>query len=1046
MNISALLVWWLLLSDISTLPGTQLPGLDHWRFLNRDGTITALDLTRQSPITAPEDFVAFWYWSDLVPPKRFLADELGTAKKLRISPKPAGLRTCRRVEKAKASDPNASGLPGILIAGPQELWNEVPESMMPRWWWGSQLSRRGIPASGNWQVRLLESRRGTYWQNLPEDSPAACELTPVAAPDMSIEITSSTGENIEAASLRVWKPGSVFGLRPIALLRGEGGRLLLQRLPDTEEGQYFFGATAHLEMSLRSLPSALPPQIVLQKGASLRGQLIAQGGSPAAGLELITQAWLEDGSNGYRIQKSTSNEEGYFLFQTLPPGPLLLRTAASPLGGFSRELILPAEGLDLGRIELLPAISVPVRTVDHEGLPIENARVHHEKNVFKTDSEGLTLVTGILPEQKIRVTAEADFYLPGEGRFDPPHEHVREIRLTPAYLLRARFAGPDGGDVVRGRYAIDCRNSSTSGSLPPDGKLEVLVPTNKNCSLRLFSAETTSLEIQLEPGKHREDRDLGVLLADPGRRAIGRLVSATDGTPVAGARLWLPRPIHGQESLAMLNQDFSETFSQADGSFALDAIAAGGRLRIDATGYARLEMDLPAQSATADSALLDLGIIELKAGATVWVLTRGLANGAMARLDRRGEWQAVDQLQASVFQEEALFPRVAAGSFLLTVLDRGKLRCEKQVTIPEEGIVEIECPAEPIDVRGVVLLGGRPAKNGQLMFRTPSDATSPGIIQHHQAPAGQRRSQIQGGGRPQVDVPVADDGTFQTRDLVAGTWEVAWQRSGSVGSPIRIEIPDSPEFVTELAFPMSRLGGQVVDREGKAVPGALVRAMPQNLLARTDAQGTFLIEGASAGPTAVQAELDGVRSNYAEVTIPEDGDAPEVRLILGAEAEKNDLRVAVRIDGRPASGAWALLETDNGRKELASTDSQGIATLELSPPLPARIRLAAAAGDRLVFGPWIDLQSAREDDPILEPPIPGRLLLPAAPRELPALFDAEGWDVAWWLGRLGRRPMTDENTPVAIEGLPPGQYRLRLQGNDRTITVESGETTEIPEP
>ncbi len=147
-----------------------LPAGEHWRliFPGRAVAIEGSWAERGSP---PEDLQAVWYWSETAAPVRLLPAELS-----RFAPRPAAQHFTHRraVEGRAAAAPQSpppsppsgpSRPPATLIAGPLELWKELPEELMPHWPWPADAAELRLPrvAGSRWQARLLDGERGTVW-------------------------------------------------------------------------------------------------------------------------------------------------------------------------------------------------------------------------------------------------------------------------------------------------------------------------------------------------------------------------------------------------------------------------------------------------------------------------------------------------------------------------------------------------------------------------------------------------------------------------------------------------------------------------------------------------------------------------------------------------------------------------------------------------------------------------------------------------------------------------------------------------------------------
>lgn len=111
-----LVLWLFLSSGLPSSPGEQ------WRLVYRDGTVEAFQSAPHLPLERREGLSHAWVWSDSAAPRRIEADRIGEP---RLSPDRSRLQV--HVQGAHTL------LEARLIAGPLEMWEEVPEDLMPSW-------------------------------------------------------------------------------------------------------------------------------------------------------------------------------------------------------------------------------------------------------------------------------------------------------------------------------------------------------------------------------------------------------------------------------------------------------------------------------------------------------------------------------------------------------------------------------------------------------------------------------------------------------------------------------------------------------------------------------------------------------------------------------------------------------------------------------------------------------------------------------------------------------------------------------------------------
>lgn len=995
---------------------------DHqWRLLYSSGDIEIRWGRQVIEEKVPEGLTAAWYWSAEVAPIRLEPDEIP-----RFRPQPTReRRSLRRI--SRLLDPRSP--PAVLLSGPEKLWEEVPEHLLPHLPWPAASAELSFlaPSSLRWRTRYIGQNLGSFWVDLAPGQRQG--LLPLAAAvDRAMVVVGPEGTNLSRATLVLSAPASRGG-RILARFLGPDGVLEVPALPDSDEASLFVSARGGAPAVIRGFPSTWPPQIVLAAGVNIRGRFLDPNDRPLVGIEVVAEMPLAGGVSGYTSRKTRSDTSGVFLFENLNLGNLLLRTRGAKQGVWRSEVELKMADalrgeLDLGPLRLGPPGRFEVLLRATSGEPVAGATIKAGKlPVAMTDEAGVALLAGVDPQQMLELMIEAPFFIPRDGiRFFPPHPPRVELRLEKAFYLRGSFLSKDRQPLLPGRAVAKLGNLTVFSDIKEGGSFEMLLPLEKAIELELTSRRGPRLLRVEERGQEGEIRDLGPLFPAAGAAFHGVLVAAADGQPVAGARIFMPRPGTEHPVIALDRGDLLETTSHADGTFVLSGLSPGqGLLRIDAAGFARhqLEISLPALT-EAEGESLDLGRIELNAGTRLVVNAPGAKNGLVARLDLRGQWQEADFLQATVNEGIAIFPQVPRGQVLLTLHEGRRLLCEKKVEVPSDEELEVECRATPPRLQGVVTLGGERAPGGELHFLS-AEGDQPQIIRHASTPGGLDRSRIVGGGRPQVNVVVLPDGSFKTEEVLAGEWQVAFSLEGGFSGPaIALSVPEAEEFVAQFDYPALSLNGRVVDLEQQPVDGAFVYERRQGLSTRSAADGSFRLFGVKAGPAALHAVKHGERSPSLEIEIPPDGDTGEITLVLGAEDKKGRLPVWITRDGQPAGGALVFLEGEGGVQHLLSADGQGRASFDLPAPRPARVRWGATFEGLLGLSDWTGWEEARQEGGRLELEPGGELILHGSQRAMPQIFSSSGWDIAWWLGRLGLRPIVLPGNPARIPGLRPG--------------------------
>jgi hypothetical protein len=383
----------------------------------------------------------------------------------------------------------------------------------------------------------------------------------------------------------------------------------------------------------------------------------------------------------------------------------------------------------------------------------------------------------------------------------------------------------------------------------------------------------------------------------------------------------------------------------------------------------------------------------------------------------------------------ARFEHVPAGELLLTVGTGVSTDCEKKLSIATHARdVDVRCDDRPPAIAGQVFTGDVPASGGLLTWTLADDGAS-AIILNRVSSGGLRQQRTYGVGPAAISIPLDEQGRFNTTRVRPGTWTATWFPDGGGTAPAKtITISAEPSQFVALRFDASLLSGVVVDREGKGVASARVIDVESNAQTFTDAQGSFVLAGLPRTHRQVRATTSSRASRTADVDLSEVHTAP-LTLVLD-ESLRAEQRIHVFCsDGRPAAGAFVTLEAASGEGRLLTTDSAGDATATFPAGLTGRIRLAASHHGVWSFGEWQDVSDA---DVRIELPKSGALIVKSdRPGDL-EIGTQNGWSVTTLYRRLGMRLTATTTAPVRLDGLPPGAYRVTINGTAREEVVKPG--------
>lgn len=994
---------------------------------------------------------AAWVWSQTAPPRRVdpvrWREELESLR-LGTASDRAGRLVVHLPEPCRPSCPDLR-----VVAAPKAMWQQVQEPWLPSWPVPED-GRVVIPRTHGepWRVRLIGDDRGSWWQDV-EGSEATVVVRPVAARMVALLVRSTIGEALESfeISVMVHDPS---GYRPEILARfrsADGAEVALPALPVDARAVFVAGAPGRVGTAFVARGDELPRPMLLPAAARVEGRFVDRDGRPVAGVEVTGEGWMSPHAPIPSVARATSDESGGWILSPLPAGQVAIEGAKPGTRSYRAGLELRnGDAVDLGDLEIGPGDALRVLVVDDQGAPVAGAEVASSempRRSIPSDRQGRATLPGLAPDSRVEVRVAAAGFLPSEAIAAAPWPDPFEVRLRNGLRVTGAYAAADGMPVADGAVRIETGSTFRSERLGAAGDFDLLLEPDLEHVLSLGSRETAETRVGLEAGVPGEHRDLGTIRAAPGLVASGQVLSGVDGAPVAGARVWTPRLRDQGAVVAWALGDTIATSSDAAGMFRLSGLAVRPvELIVEAAGFARRYLEvLP----VADEASIDLGVVELSPGATVAVDLSRLqaAEGEVeARLDLRRRWQDQDMLIAAVVEGQAEFVQVPPGSSLVTVLTGGEIVCEEPVEVPEdEQRVEVACEGSG-GVSGSVLVGGRPAGPGTLIWQPPEVPGLDAGIFNLTSSRGVRQQRPVGIGRPAVRVEVADDGSFSSDRVGAGRWRVSLQPTGGdLFAPLAAEVSAGGVAGLLLRFEGVVVAGRVTDEEGVALGGAVVQVVGSAATAMTSDDGSFRLAGVAEGVFRLQARWRDRYSAAIEVTLDPDHPPAEVELMVRRGHSGRISVVVSEESGAPASGAFVFYESDaSGATRVVSADRDGTVALSFAEPHPSRIRLAAFADGTLSLGRWVEWKDAVEgvslsllDTGSLTLSVEGEAGGPIR------LLSADGWDLSRLFAVLGLRPQVVPGTPLSVGGLPPGEYSVGLEDGLRAATVEAGRARRV---
>jgi hypothetical protein len=266
------------------------------------------------------------------------------------------------------------------------------------------------------------------------------------------------------------------------------------------------------------------------------------------------------------------------------------------------------------------------------------------------------------------------------------------------------------------------------------------------------------------------------------------------------------------------------------------------------------------------------------------------------------------------------------GDYSIVVIDAAgarRLHDRFRVELEDPWLV-LEVPS--LQVHGVVRLGDEPLA-AQVIFGGEFGAVS---VPFAAGPDGAYAGTLPRAGRWPVTIEVSEPPVRRELEVVVDADKAA----GRDGARVDFELPNT------------RLVGQVVDEEGRAVGGAFVfvaRSGDEEVVQHeVRADGGFELRGLAPVDLEVHAEGAGGSSVPVRVELQEDGQPPPLSLVL--ESNLATL-VEVRSASGPVPGAQVLAvpKEANARAPIVATGVDGSAVLRHLPKRTRRVDLAVFA-------------------------------------------------------------------------------------------------------
>jgi hypothetical protein len=965
-----------------------------------------------------------WIWSDRSAPVRLEGDQAATT--------PAPADHPPRIAVFVVRPRSASDHPLKLIAAPTRMWVEVPETMLPRF---------DVPKSGRveipfekgtaWRVRVVGDTEGTWWT----DVSAAKPLIPGRAPRRRVRIVTADGKPAEAG-VTVMAAGATGGERAVmAQLRSDsGGWFVLDAIPD-QSVTLVISDDADAPVSITAPISEIPSIITMLPGVTVKGRFVSRDKYPVADVKVEAEGWL--GESAIIRRTAVSDAAGNWSLAQLPKDARVI--VAAHCAGYApmRKEVALNERLDLGTLTLTKGETLSIRiTDDTEHKPIADATIDaHLGRKATTNAKGVATVRDLSFDEPLNLTLRASGFLTRDIALAPPFGKESPLALTRAFVVKGRFVDAASQPIASASVRVTNGKSFRDVHLS-DAAFSLTLDPDQPTELEFVSPSTRPLRVAVA-GKRGEERDLGVLQPPEGIAIRGRLLDEA-GAAIPNGAVWAPRQSAGGAIVAWATGAVVRAESDADGTFVMRGAGLEPfLLRVDAAGFARSFISVMPEREVPE---VDLGSITLRSGTTVRVTSKA-GSSAVARVALRSEAGDVDTLTSAMRDGVASVAHVPPGRVVVSLIREQSTICEKEVEVPAQSEpFTVDCASGLVHVHGRVLVGQRPAPGGVLVWYSPHQTETEGLIMNHASNLGAQQQQVYGAPSG-VTLRVDTSGEFDSDELRSGAWAVRWVSpdSGST-SPRDVTIPAEEQPAIILQYPDAVARGAVVDQDAHPVRHATVREVGGSAFAMTADSGEFSISGLLPGPHRFQAQSGQLTSETVEVRIEPDRELAPLRLVV-QQQPSNDVAIHVlTAAGQPAANAFVFVDALDGMTRIVTTDLSGNATVSFTDA-PQRVRCATLYDGQWGFDRWrernecptgVTLQLGETGSLRISTEKQGGALNVEGPN---------GWNVSMLLRRIGTAMTLGADRSMNLTGLPPGLYTLHLGPGSDQANVRPRETT-----
>jgi hypothetical protein len=1008
---------------LQILMATSAPQ-EHLVHIDRNGWATA-------PAARPaklEDFERLWSWSSACAPA--IIQSAGE----QVAPCRATKRLAIRAVDARRRP--ASGV--RVVWGTRALIQDVPDALLPSVITGADgTSSVDLPSDEPVFARVAGAQLAGEWRKV--STLAGAEVSGAAATQINIVAVDEHGNaasHVRASfSLLDTKSRDELPL----LTAGDRGSVRIA-LPSAGASRLILWSDDYAPVEKTATNPAFNGSVVLPSGCGVRGTVVAADAKPIPGAQIAVTFPLGRSGLGSR-RRLTASADGRFEARGIACGVSLLTASRPSFAPVRRELTLVDSSADLGRLILSPSLSVRVAVKDaNDGKPVKAARVRllDAPVEAKTSSDGAAILDGVTAGE-IRVQVDAGDYLPETTTIVAGSTKPQVVRLTRGAAFVAHVAhGKDHRPIGPGTLWIDLAGTKKIEHFGADGiaRISGLAGGALDVDVRVPGFASYKLpHRQLVAG---DNIDFGTVELDAGGTISGLVVDAVTSAPIE-AHIRVPRPNASGPRLSMVMNDWIDGDSDEKGRFQLRGLPSGDyRVLIEASGYAPSLTDpVTVQDSSAE---VDAGVVHLSDARRLVVTCRPAGRcGTQSQLllgDANDDWA---NLSAPMTNGKCEIVRVPTGRHRLRVLDRGAILAEKDVEIArDDPETTTDIVLSDIEVTGTVIRGGRPVDSGAVQFIGRTNDNSLPIVMDRKLEGSVVDSQVIGIVPRTLLVSLDKSGTFTTRDLGPGTYDVSY--SGGAGTSPRQEvtIPDSSSYAFRIDLPASILKGVLTDEHGKTPEWARVEVDSGAGVISADMMpdGHFFIDGAPPGTANVRAFND-TSESHRSIVIDQTRDT-EVNLTLRDKSRQIHI-TALRPNGAPAPGARLFLLCDG---VLTSAEADGSGGVSFSVLAASRSCLGAgfSAADGWAFDGPLSIHPDSDEPQDLAIRFSSRavtMTMQSTNASPVAISSGNGFPLERVFPFIGWPSALAPAQPLRLRGFPPGMYLISLKtGVTRSVAVD----------